>query len=420
MAPDAEQSAEDRFGLDDLFEASPFIEYADLDLAPFRELPPDLWSESLLRINEGVNLYVDLQTHGIVVGAGLRPGDAILVGGPSAESLGIATSRETHWSWLLRKLMGAPAAVETAPGGGGVPRLRALPSGLKAELRTWLLEEEPGLEAALELIDAAAAVYPAFLRGDVRGDDVLFRAENAGRWERYFANSNPLYAPVNRLTAFVARRLLAEQGAGQVALLEVGAGCGSWSEAFLETIAAAPVLRTDIAYHVTDIAPSLLRVARERVERLLESQRAANSRPIPDVSFALLDLNQDGARWRVDDDSVDLVLAVNVLHTVRDLKATLDRIRHVLRPGGRLLLGECVRPAPGRPVHPEFVFQLIEAFRDVKPNPNYRASWGFLDDAAWRAALGAAGFGSVTFVPDFRAAVAAYPEHTLAAIVAEV
>ncbi len=420
MGQGARDDTEERFGLEDLFGESPLFQYADIDLAPFQELPPDLWSESLLRINEGVNLYVDLQIHAILIGQGLSPGDSVAPGEPPCDELGVATSRIATWNWLLAKLTRAPAAVETAAAGAReVTRLRVLPGGLKAEFRTRLLEEEPDLDAALELIDVAAAAYPAFLRGEVSGDDVLFRSENSGLWESYFANTNPLYSPVNRLTAFVACRLLAERGDQKVALLELGAGCGSASEALLEAVARDAGLAAEIFYRITDVAPTFLREARERVERVLSSLRAANSRPTPEVAYGLLDLNQELERWRVDDGSVDLVLAVNVLHTVRDVEETLRGIRRVLRPGGQLLLGECVRPAPGRGVHPEFVFQLIEAFRDVKAKAPYRGSWGFLDDAAWREALNAVGFGAVTFVPDFPAAVAAYPEHTLAAIVAE-
>ncbi len=59
MGQGARDDTGERFGLEDLFGECPLFQYADLDLAPFQELPPDLWSESLLRINEGVNLYVD-------------------------------------------------------------------------------------------------------------------------------------------------------------------------------------------------------------------------------------------------------------------------------------------------------------------------------------------------------------------------
>jgi SAM-dependent methyltransferase len=330
----------------------------------------------------------------------------------------VAASRVATWEWLLAKVARSSAVVEAAAGGTSGPRLRELSAGLKAEVRARLLEDEPDLEAALELIDVAAVAYPAFLRGDISGDDVLLRPESSGLWERYFANTNPLYAPVNRLTAFVACRLLEERREAKVALLEVGAGCGSASEALLQGVAADPALGAEISYRITDVAPAFLREARERVERILSSLRAANSRPTPDVSYGLLDLNHDFERWRVAENSIDLVLAVNVLHTVRDLGASLRGIRRALRPGGQLLLGECVRPAPGQGVHPEFVFQLIATFREVKASAPHRASWGFLDGIAWREALSDAGFAAVSFVPDFPAAVAAYPEHTLAAIVA--
>jgi hypothetical protein len=69
-------------------------------------------------------------------------------------------------------------------------------------------------------------------------------------------------------------------------------------------------------------------------------------------------------------------------------------------------------------VHPEFVFLLLEELRTAHLDPVKRPEPGFLDAAAWRASLAAAGFDAVRLVPDFDRAVAAYPEHSLAAIVA--
>jgi hypothetical protein len=65
------------------------------------------------------------------------------------------------------------------------------------------------------------------------------------------------------------------------------------------------------------------------------------------------------------------------------------------------------------------VFQLLDEFRDVRLDPEARPEPGFLDAPSWRASLRRAGFGDVRFFPDFEAAVRAYPEHSLAAIVAK-
>ena len=59
-----------------------------------------------------------------------------------------------------------------------------------------------------------------------------------------------------------------------------------------------------------------------------------------------------------------LVHGVNTLHVANDLAFTLGEVRTALAPGGSLVISECVRPFPRQPVYVEFVFNLIEAFRE--------------------------------------------------------
>jgi SAM-dependent methyltransferase len=252
-------------------------------------------------------------------------------------------------------------------------------------------------------MDVAASGYPDFLRGARDGESILFDPGHASLWERYFDNSNPLYAPSNTMAVHAAEE--ATRGRAGLRVLEVGAGCGSGSEALLERLAGRFA-----AYTATDISPRFLRRARERI--------AARSPAVERLEFRLLDLNSPPAGWPSKPAGFDLVFAVNVLHSVRDLAAVLGALRGVLAPGGALVLGECVRPARGRSIHAEFVFQLLAEFRNPVLDPELRPEPGFLDAASWRASLARAGFSAVRFVPELAAAVAAYPDHSLAAIVA--
>jgi hypothetical protein len=61
---------------------------------------------------------------------------------------------------------------------------------------------------------------------------------------------------------------------------------------------------------------------------------------------------------------------------------------------------ECVRPRAGDTIYPEFVFNLLETFRAPVLHPAYRPNGGFLTPEQWTAALEAAGFADVRFLPD--------------------
>src|SRR5260370_29139446 len=78
--------------------------------------------------------------------------------------------------------------------------------------------------------------YPAFLRGDVVGEEVLFSPRRLRLWVDYFSNQNGLYAVNNRIGAAAV-----EQGlplAGGV-VVELGGGVGSGAVAVLEHLGAA-------------------------------------------------------------------------------------------------------------------------------------------------------------------------------------
>jgi len=132
------------------------------------------------------------------------------------------------------------------------------------------------------------------------------------------------------------------------------------------------------------------------------------------LTFGPLDMNRPFAEQGVAAESVSLVYAVNTVHAAHDLAATLGEVRRALRPGGRLVLSECVRPP--EPIYAEFVFNLMQAFRAPQLHSRYRPHGGFLRPEHWRAALEAAGFEDVRFLPDVGRIHEAVPDFGVAAI----
>ena len=135
-------------------------------------------------------------------------------------------------------------------------------------------------------------------------------------------------------------------------------------------------------------------------------------------AFARLDMNKPFAEAGVAPGSYALVYGVNTLHVAHDLAFTLREIRDALAPRGSVVISECVRPFPGRPIYVEFVFNLIEAFREPVIVPEWRPNGGFLTPEQWTRALEANGFRDVRVVPDIAALREVYPSFVVAAVVA--
>jgi SAM-dependent methyltransferase len=309
-------------------------------------------------------------------------------------------------AWLCATLARRGWLVRTA-GANGESRYRlsqTLPQLDPGEILAAQTAHDPRCLPSYRIVALAAEHYPAVLRGEESGEQALFGPEGVSTWVRYFSNANPLYAISNAVGAIAAAHVLP---AGPARILEVGGGLGSGTEALLDRLACVG-RRGDISeYRFTELSPLFLK----RAQRTLAARY-----PQCPFAFGTVDLNRPLAATDIAPGSCSLIYGVNVLHVARDLGATLVELRHALRPGGALVMAECVRPFPGVPVHLELTFSLLAAFRDAVLVPAWRPNGGFLTPEQWSAALEANGFRDVRVYPDIAAIRDTFPGFLVAAI----
>jgi SAM-dependent methyltransferase len=291
--------------------------------------------------------------------------------------------------WMLR-LLAAHRLIEELPG-GDAPRYRSLrpfPALDPAPVREEQLRLDPSWKPAYALAETVARDYPAFLRGEVTGEEVLFSPRRLRLWVDYFSNDNGLYVVNNRLGALAVEQWLPRSDS---VILELGGGLGSGALALLERLEASGRLGEIAEYRFTEFVPAFLR----RGEQALRTRL-----PGSPITFGSLDMNRAFRDQGVLPGSVSVVYAVNTLHVAHDLDFTLGEILRALEPGGRIILSECVRSQARQPIESEFVFNLTETFRAPRLHPLYRPSGGFLTPGQWKGAMEAAGFVDIRFLPD--------------------
>ena len=308
--------------------------------------------------------------------------------------------------WILRHLA-ARGILAREDGAAGTrfrreaPLLALDPAAVHAEQR----RHDAACLPSYALAETAARDYPAFLRGERSGDEILLAPTRLPLWVGYFSNENALYAVNNRVGAAA---LAAWMHPGDGAVLELGGGLASGATAVLERLAATGRLSELTAYRFTELVPAFLR----RAQRLLTDRFPE----APFLTFSALDMNRPFAEQGVGPESVSVVYAVNTLHVAHDLAFTLGEIRRTLRPGGQLIVSECIRPAPGQTLYPEFVFNLLETFRAPRLHPRYRPTGGFLTPEQWTDAVDAAGFVKIRLFPDLAAIRKVFPTFYVGAI----
>jgi len=265
----------------------------------------------------------------------------------------------------------------------------------------------PACAPAFAIVEEVSGNIVEIFAGKKTGEDVLFSPSKLSLWFAYFNNENLLYAVNNRLGAEAVIRVLPSTHPATV--LELGGGAGSAATALLERLEAGSALGRIGKYHFTEPVPTFLR----RGERALRGRF-----PEVPIEAGKLDMNLSFSSQGFPEGSADLVYAVNTIHVARDLAATLAHVREALKPGGRAVFSECVRPRGGQPIYVEYIFSFLDNFVNVVRDPEIRPTHGFLTPANWRAALSRSGFDRIEILPDVERLAREFPSFFVGAILA--
>ncbi|MEU6720215.1 amino acid adenylation domain-containing protein [Nonomuraea sp. NPDC046802] len=199
-----------------------------------------------------------------------------------------------------------------------------------------------------------------------------------------------------RMAAATVRGLL-EGHRGTARVLEVGAGAGGTTAEVLDRLDGIPV-----DYLCTDLSPFFLDEARRRFGHRT------------DVGYAPLDLDVDLRSQGLAPNSVDLVVAGDVLHATRDIGATLANLTQVLKPGGWIVFVEMTRDHYQIMASLELLVRLDQSlgdFADLRRGTDAT----FLDAEQWTAMLEQAGAEPALCLPGQAEAMAEVGIRTFAA-----
>ncbi len=270
-------------------------------------------------------------------------------------------------------------------------------------IRALVEAEAPGHATNFDLLDGVRSHIPPFFTEGRAGDGLLFDLALFPLWLAYFRNGNLGYYPNNLLTLLAFRQDLAPGSR----VLELGAGAGSFARLVAQRGTEEGWLDRIVEYRFTDVAPSFLR----RAQRELKTEAVG----LPLV-FQALDLNRPLGDQGIAPESVDTLVGINVAHVAHNLEVVLRDLRSRLKPGGRLILGECLKPVLGHPIYLEFFFSFIRSFTDVELDPRWRPVHGFLTPEAWLRALEHAGFRKLESIPPPRPLLDRHPNFNVGAI----
>jgi len=376
-------------------------EFAELRAAIADERVRALFPYRFLAVNETFARLVDATAHGILDTIGALPSHAGITVAQAKRALSIPWRRTIPLTFLYERLSDS-GILEREKG-------RYYPGPERpddfAAVAAELAGREPGAAVAVDILRTLVDEAKRYFAGDATGDEILFAPDKLPLWLKYFSNDNPLYA-INNTVGAEALARLAPAGGGPFEILEIGGGCGSAAEYALRTLGPA-VTR----YRFTEVAETFARHGDKAV--------AAAAAPSTVVETARLDMTLPWADQGVEPGTFDVVYSVNCFHVAPDLDFVVAEAAKALKPGGTVVVSECVRPTKlGRPIHAEIIFDFLDSFTDVATDPVKRPTHGFLTPAAWRATFEATGLGEVTILPDVDAIAERYPDFVVGAVLA--
>ncbi|MGW5051295.1 class I SAM-dependent methyltransferase [Actinokineospora sp. NPDC004072] len=377
------------------------VEFAKLRAAIADPAVRELFPFRFLAANETFGRLVDATAHRILESIGALPPPTGITVPMAKKALSMPWKRTIPLKFLYEKL--SDSGILSRGDGRYFPGLAPVEDfdTVAAELA----EREPGAAVAAEILRTLVEEAGSFFSGAATGDEILFSPQKLPLWLKYFSNDNPLYAINNSVGAEALARLV-PAGGGPFEVLEIGGGCGSAADQALRRLGPA-ITR----YRFTEVAETFAR----------HGERAARAAASPStvVESARVDMTLPWEPQGIEPGTFDVVYSVNCFHVAPDLDFVIDEAAKALKPGGAVVVSECVRPTKlARPIHAEIIFDFLDSFTDVMTDPVKRPTHGFLTPAAWRATFEAAGLPDVEVLPDVDTIAEKYPDFVVGAVIA--
>ena len=247
----------------------------------------------------------------------------------------------------------------------------------------------------LDYVRHSGGLVTEVLAGRTSALETLFPGGSFDMAVRLYHESS-LLRYVNGIAAAALQRFVAARPAGApVRVIEIGAGTGG-TTGFLTRI--LPPERSEYLY--TDVSDIFLDFAAERFA------------DVPFLRTGLLDLEKDPAEQDVAEGSWDVVVAANVVHAAKDIRAAVDRARRLLAPGGLLLLVESTGHHPWH----DITTGLIEGWQHFEDD--LRDESPLLTPDVWVDLLRSAGFEAAATLPEAESPAGVLKQHVVMARVA--
>lgn len=240
-----------------------------------------------------------------------------------------------------------------------------------------------GKRSYVALLEAALEALPDILTGRTPATDILFPQGSTSRVEDIYRH-NPVSDYFNGVLADIlveyVRRRVAHRPHERLRLLEIGAGTGGTSATLFKRL--KPFERNLEEYRYTDVSKAFLSFAEKEF-----------GPDVPYLACSLFDVERPPAEQGLLPGRYDVLVATNVLHATRNIRATLRNAKALLKQNGLIYVNEMI--SGGFYLH--LTFGLLEGWWRYEDAELRIQGCPGLAPETWRQVLRQEGFRSVLF-----------------------
>lgn len=261
------------------------------------------------------------------------------------------------------------------------------------------VDNEPYIETPAECLVIATRKFPEegapfqwlarshdgltrFIRGKLYAEEVMFPMGSFKLVEEVYNTSN-VYSFYSKLAGKAVKRLVEDHFGRKITMFEIGAGTGNGTANVLNE-----TNDNFEKYIFTDVGKALVQMGQRRFKKsgydFLEYRAFDATQPLADQDLA--------------EGSVDLALAVNVMHAVDDIQVGLENTKKLLKDGGVLVLSEIAPAKESIYRYMEMTFGLLPSYSEYK-DLSARPVAPIIRPEEWVAAFEKVGFSDVIVVP---------------------
>lgn len=253
-----------------------------------------------------------------------------------------------------------------------------------AEILVKVTRHFPGEGAAFQWLARAYEGTADVVQGKIPAEDIMFPWGSFELVEDVYFSSK-VYGYYSLLAGLVVKRLCDDLYGNKVCLLEVGAGTGNGTACVLEHSS-----QSFSRYINSDISRSLLKKSKKRFKEY------------DFMEYKMLDINKDLAEQGMEKESMDIILAVNVVHALDNTVESLKNLYPLLKKNGCLILAEIAPPKNSIYRYMELTFGLLASYYH-RDDTDLRPVSAIIRPDKWQEIMKMAGLINTIAVPGNRA-----------------